>query len=68
MSQLLSVSCWQCLRRHEKLRLQNVADLFEPGAQGIVEQVGVALRGLNLRVAEELADHRSDRGYGRRAV
>ena len=40
-----------------RLRPQQIADLFEPGAKGIVEQVGIALRCLNLRVAEELADH-----------
>ncbi len=41
-----------------RLRLQHIADLFKPCAKGIVEQVGVALRGLNPRVAEQLADHR----------
>ncbi len=37
---------------------QHIPDLFEPGAKGIVEQMGIALGGLNLRMAEELADHR----------
>ncbi len=41
-----------------RLRPQHIADLFKPGAKGIVEQVGIALRCLNLRMAEELADHR----------
>jgi len=34
-----------------------LSDLFEPGAKRIVQQVGVAQRGLDLSVAEELADH-----------
>lgn len=38
-----------------RLRPQHIADLFEPGAKGIIEQVGVSLRGLHLRMAEELA-------------
>ena len=49
------------LRSHlnePRLRPQHVADLFETSAKGIVEQVGIALGGLNLRMAEELADHR----------
>lgn len=58
MSQLFCLSCWQCLLRHEKPRVQNVTDLLEPGTKGIVEQKGVALCGLNLRMDEELADHR----------
>jgi hypothetical protein len=41
-----------------RLRPQHIADLFKPRAKGIVEQVGVALRGLNLSVAKKLADHR----------
>jgi hypothetical protein len=47
------------LAQHQ-LRLcpQHIADLFEPGAQRIVEQVGVVLGGLNLRVAKELTYHR----------
>jgi hypothetical protein len=45
------------LNRLRLLPLQ-IADLCEPGAKSIVEQVGVAMRGLNLRVAEELADYR----------
>ena len=46
--------------KEDQLRLcpQHIADLFEPRAKGIVEQVGVTLRGLDLRVAEELSDHR----------
>ncbi len=40
------------------LRPQHIAHLFEPGAKGIIEQVHIALRGLNLRAAEESADHR----------
>ena len=47
-----------CRLNQPRLGPQHVADVFEPGAKGIVEKVGVALRGLNLRVAEELADHR----------
>lgn len=31
---------------------------FESFTQRIIEQVGIALRGLNLRVAEQLADYR----------
>ncbi len=46
------------------LHPQHIADLFEPGATGIIEQVGVALRGLNLRMAEELADHRQRHAAG----
>lgn len=34
------------------------SNVFKPGAKGIVEQMSVALRGLHLRMAEELADHR----------
>lgn len=41
-----------------RLRPQQITYLFEPGAKGIVEQVGVSLRRLNLRVAQELSDHR----------
>ncbi len=37
---------------------QQIADLFKPGTKGIIEQVGIARRCLNLRVAEELSDHR----------
>jgi len=47
-----------------RFRPQHIADLFKPRAKGIVEQVGVALRGLNLRVAEELADHRQRHAAG----
>ena len=38
-----------------RLRPQHIADLFEAGPQGIVEQVGVALRDVNFRGAYELA-------------
>lgn len=48
--------------RHQKNEPRNcpqhIADLFEPDANRIVEQVGIALRRLDLRVAEKLADHR----------
>ncbi len=47
-----------------RLRPQHIADLFKPGAKGIVEQVGVALGGLNLCVAEELANHRQRHAAG----
>jgi hypothetical protein len=33
------------------LRPQHISDLFEPGAKGIVEQVGITLCGLHLRMA-----------------
>lgn len=45
-------------RNQPRLRPQHIADLFEPGAEGIVQQVGIALRGLNLCMAQKLADHR----------
>ena len=32
-----------------RLRPQHIADLFKPGAQGIVVQMGIALCRLNLR-------------------
>lgn len=44
-----------------RLRPQHIADLFKPRAKGIVEQVVIALRGLNLSVAKKLADHRQRR-------
>ena len=40
-----------------RIRLQHIAELFKPGAKGIIAQVCVALSRLNLRVAEELSDH-----------
>lgn len=38
--------------------------MFHLGAERFVEQVGVALRCLNLQVAEELADHRQRHAAG----
>jgi hypothetical protein len=47
-----------------RLRAQHIADLFEPRAKGIVEQMGIALRGLNLRMTEKFADHRQRHASG----
>jgi len=57
---LLSVACGSKagLFNQPRLRPQHIADLFEPGAQGVVEKVGVALCSLDLRIAEALPDHR----------
>lgn len=37
---------------------QFIANLLQPNSNGIVEQVGASLRGLNLCTAKELVNHR----------
>lgn len=45
------------LPHHPQPRLQHLAHGVDPGAQGRVNQVSVALGGTDLGVAEEAADH-----------
>jgi len=49
--------CRPLLPHHLQPRLQHLTDCIDPGAQGCVDQVCVALDGADLRVAEEAPDH-----------
>ncbi len=51
-------------RDHLERRPQHFADLLEPNAERIIEQVRVTVRCLDLGVAKKLADHRQTHAAG----
>lgn len=52
----LGTSCGIVITNHPEPRLQHLAHGVDPGAQGRIDQVGIALGGADLGVAEEAAD------------